>query len=383
LGDYTIRQLISYCGSAEKIFQTPKGKLLKIPGIGSITADAIRKGKPFEKAEREIRRAEKEGVQLRFFIDKNYPSRLKQIQDAPTLLYLKGNIEFENPKMVAIVGTRKATGYGKQCVEELINGLIPHRATIVSGLAYGIDIHAHKQAVKVNLPTLGVMGSGIDVIYPASHKDVARKMYPHGGLITEHPFGTRPDAHNFPARNRIVAAMSDAIVIVEAAATGGALITAEIANSYNKDVFAFPGNVGQSTSEGCNNLIKSNKAFLITSVKDLEYLMNWDATQPDLGKNLIYDLSLFDESERAVVDVLNANNSQLMIDDLSWRSISANWLRCYSHLSSKATSLPFRAKYTNSGNLKSAGLLLRFLVALFFDCFVCLEVSQLTGLAQV
>jgi DNA processing protein len=320
LGDYTIRQLISYCGSAEKVFQTPKGKLLKIPGIGDVTADAIRKGKPFDQAEKEILKAGKEGAQLLFFMDKNYPSRLKQINDAPSLLYIKGNVNFENPKMVAIVGTRQATSYGKHCVEELINGLIPHQATIVSGLAYGIDIHAHKHAVKVQLPTLGVMGSGIDVIYPAAHKEVAKKMYSRGGLITEHPFGTRPEAHNFPARNRIVAALSDAIVIVEAAATGGALITAEIANSYNKDVFAFPGNIGQNTSEGCNNLIKANKAFLITSVRDLEYLMNWDTTGTPAEKQDLSDLEKFEPAERSVIKVLMENKNQLMIDELSWRT---------------------------------------------------------------
>jgi DNA processing protein len=222
--------------------------------------------------------------------------------------------------MVAIVGTRQATSYGKHCVEELINGLIPHQATIVSGLAYGIDIHAHKHAVKVQLPTLGVMGSGIDVIYPAAHKEVAKKMYSQGGLITEHPFGTRPEAHNFPARNRIVAALSDAIVIVEAAATGGALITAEIANSYNKDVFAFPGNIGQNTSEGCNNLIKANKAFLITSVRDLEYLMNWDTTDAPTEKQDLNDLEKFEPAERSVIKVLMENKNQLMIDELSWRT---------------------------------------------------------------
>ena len=320
LGDYTIRQLISYCGSAEKVFQTPKGKLLKIPGIGGVTAETIKKGKHFDLAEREIRRAEKEEVQLIFFMDKNYPSRLKQINDAPSLLYVKGNVNFENPKMVGVVGTRKATAYGKQCVEELIDGLIPHQATIVSGLAYGIDIHAHKHAVKTKLPTLGVMGSGIDVIYPAAHKETAKKMYATGGLITEHPFGTRPDAHNFPARNRIVAALCDAVVIVEAAATGGALITAEIANSYNKDVFAFPGNIGQNTSEGCNNLIKSNKAFLMTSVKDLEYLMNWDPSQHPQKQRTLTDLSQFEPAERTVIETLQANKSQLMIDELSWRT---------------------------------------------------------------
>jgi DNA processing protein len=319
IGDYLIRQLISYCGSAERVFQTPKGKLLNIPGVGEITAEAILRGKPFNQAEAEIKKAELEQVKLRFYIDADFPHRLKQINDAPTLLYTKGKIDFENPKTIGIVGTRKATSYGKACVENLIESLVPHNACIISGLAYGIDIHAHKQAVKANLPTIGVMGSGIDVIYPSSHKDTVAKMFGAGGIVTEHPFGTKPDAHNFPARNRIVAGLCDAIIIVEAAVKGGALITAEIGNSYNKDVFAFPGNIGQSSSEGCNNLIKTNKAFLITSVKDLEYLMNWDLASPP-AKKMVTDLSLFDSTERTVIEKLLENGNELPIDEMSWKT---------------------------------------------------------------
>lgn len=319
IGDYLIRQLVSYCGSAEKVFRTPKGKLLKVPGIGEITAESIRQGKPFASAEKESRKAEKENVQLIFFTDRNYPSRLKQINDAPSLLYVKGNIDFENAKTVGIVGTRQATAYGKERVEELVKGLVPHFPLIVSGLAYGIDIDAHKHALKNNLPTVGVMGSGMDVVYPSSHKDIAKKMMETGGLVTEHCFGTQPDAHNFPARNRIVAALSDAVVIVEAAEKGGALITAEIANGYNKDVFAFPGNIGQSHSAGCNNLIKSNKAHLITAVKDLEYIMNWNpAGKPE--KKETFSLENYDPHEQAVIKILLDNNKQMMIDDISWRA---------------------------------------------------------------
>jgi DNA processing protein len=319
VGDHLIRQLVSYCGTAEKVFKTPKGKLLKIPGIGGVTAESIRTGKPFAAAEKEIKRAEKENVQLIFFTDQNYPSRLKQINDAPSLLYAKGNVEFENPKTIGIVGTRQATAYGKECVETLVKNLVSHNPLIISGLAYGIDIHAHKHAVKNNLATIGVMGSGMDVIYPASHKDTAGKMMEHGGLLTEHPFGTQPDAHNFPARNRIVAALSDAVIIIEAAEKGGALITAEIANSYNKDVFAFPGNIGQSHSAGCNNLIKANKAHLITTVKDLEYIMNWNINVTPVKKE-IFSLENYEPNEQAVLKILLENNKQLMIDDLSWRS---------------------------------------------------------------
>jgi DNA processing protein len=320
IGDYLIRQLVNYSGSAEKVFQTPKGKLLRIPGVGEVTADAIKKGKTFAAAEKELKKAEKENVQLIFFNDKNYPTRLKQVNDAPSLIYTKGNIDFENPKTIGIVGTRKATQYGRERVEELIKDLIDHQPLIVSGLAYGIDIHAHKHAVKNNLPTIGVMGSGMDNIYPASHKEIARHMMENGGLVTEHRFGTKPDAHNFPARNRIVAALSDAVIIVEAAEKGGALITAEIANSYNKDVFAFPGNIGQSHSEGCNNLIKSNRAHLITGIKDLEYITGWALGKAPVKKETV-SLESFEPVEQIVLKTLLENpKKQLMIDELSWKA---------------------------------------------------------------
>ena len=319
LGDYLIRQLVSYCGSPEKVFKMPKGKLLKIPGIGGITAEGIIRGKPFEQAEKELRKAEKEKVDLIFYTDKNYPSRLRQINDAPTLLYAKGKVDLENPKAVAIVGTRQSTAYGKECVENLVKDLVAHEALIISGLAYGIDIHAHKQALRHKLATIGVMGSGMDVIYPSAHREVATKMMENGGLLTEHPFGTQPDAHNFPARNRIVAGLSDAIIIVEAAEKGGALITADIANSYNKDVFAFPGNVKQSHSAGCNNLIKSNRAHLITSVRDLQYIMNWDiGAKPAKAEPVI--LEGYTQEEQLVIKTLLDNNKQLMIDEVSWRT---------------------------------------------------------------
>jgi len=320
IGDYLVRQVVSYCGSAEKVFKTPKGKLLKIPGVGAVTAEAILNGKPFQQAEKELVKAEKEKVELLFFTDKKYPSRLKNIPDAPSVIYVKGNIEFENPKAIAIVGTRQATSYGKEQVEQLVKDLIPHGALIISGLAYGIDIHAHKQAVKHGLPTVGVMGSGMDIIYPSSHKDTATKMLEHGGLVTENPFGTKPDAHNFPQRNRIIAGLCDALVVVEAAIKGGALITAEIANSYNKDVFAFPGNIGETYSDGCNNLIKTNKAHLLTSVKDLEYIMNWEASTPPKKVKPSLSLSEFDESEQIVLKILIEKKAPVLIDEVSWKS---------------------------------------------------------------
>jgi DNA processing protein len=319
VGDHLARQLISYCGSAEKVFKTPKGKLLKIPGVGEVTAQAILSTKSFALAESELVKAEKENVELLFFTDKNYPSRLKNIPDAPSLLYCKGAVDFENPKAIAIVGTRQSTNYGKECVEQLITQLVPHDALIISGLAYGIDIHAHKQAIKQSLQTVAVMGSGIDVIYPAAHKESAKLMQAKGGLVTENTFGTKPDAHNFPMRNRIIAGLCDALIVVEAAVKGGALITAEIANSYNKDVFAFPGNIGLSHSEGCNNLIKSNKAHLITSVKDLEYIMNWEAQTKPAKKQEAFLLEGFEPDEQIVLKALLEKNP-CAIDELSWKT---------------------------------------------------------------
>jgi DNA processing protein len=337
IGDYLVRQLVTYSGSAEKVFQTPKGKLLRIPGVGEVTAEAIKTGKTFTAAEAEFKKAEAANVNLIFFNDSNYPSRLKQVNDAPSLIYIKGNIDFENEKTIGIVGTRKATQYGRERVEELIHDLVPHNPLVVSGLAYGIDIHAHKQSVKYNLPTIGVMGSGMDNIYPSSHKETAKQMMVNGGLVTEHRFGTKPDAHNFPARNRIVAALSDAVIIVEAAIKGGALITAEIANSYNKDVFAFPGNIGQSHSEGCNNLIKSNRAHLITGLKDLEYITGWTLGQAPVKKQIV-SLESFEPMEQTVLKTLLENESkQLMIDELSWKSNIA-----ISKLASVLLSLEFK-----------------------------------------
>lgn len=319
VGDQISRQLISYCGSAEKVFKTPKGKLLKIPGIGEVTAESIINHNSFELAETELRKAEKENVSILFRTDKEYPSRLKNIPDAPSLLYCKGSINFENPKSVAIVGTRKSTPYGKECVEEFVSQLVPHNALIISGLAYGIDIQAHKQAVKHSLQTIGVMGSGIDVIYPAAHAETAKAMQANGGLVTENIFGTKPDAHNFPMRNRIIAGLCDALIVVEAAEKGGALITADIANGYNKDVFAFPGNIGASHSEGCNNLIKSNKAHLLTSVKDLEYIMNWGVASKPVKKKEALSMEGFEPDEQSILQVLLEKNPTVL-DELSWKT---------------------------------------------------------------
>lgn len=318
IGDFLVKQLVSYCGSAEQVFKTAKGKLLKIPGVGEVSAEAIKNGNSFQKAEREFKKAEKEETEIIFFIDKAYPQRLKLIEDAPSILYYKGNQSLNPIKSVGIVGTRQATEYGKELVDKICRDLAPHQPLIVSGLAYGIDIQAHKYALQYGLPTIGIMGSGMDVIYPAAHKDTARKMISQGGLLTENHFGTKPDAHNFPARNRIIAGLCDALIVVEAAEKGGALITADIANSYNKDVFAIPGNIGSQYSEGCNKLIKTNRANLFNSVKDLEYIMNWSSDAPTSLPAL--NLSSFEPDEQTVIQILKAKKTPMMVDELSIRS---------------------------------------------------------------
>ena len=320
VGDRLLRQLIAYCGSAEQVFKIPKGKLLKIPGIGPVTVNSIREKETFIFAEKELAQAEKKQVNILFFTDRSYPSRLRGIEDSPAVLYTKGNVNLNRDKVIGIVGTRNATHYGKAFVERIIEELIPHCPLIVSGLAYGIDIHAHKQAIKHALNTVGVLGSGIDKIYPIAHEETARKMFSGGGIISEHAFGTKPDAHNFPARNRIIAGLCDALIVAEAAISGGALITAEIANTYNKDVFALPGNYDSEYSAGCNWLIKTNKANLISSVKDIEYIMNWSANGNDKSpKNKsIENLTI---AENAIVSAIKDKGKAIAIDELTIKTL--------------------------------------------------------------
>lgn len=321
IGNFTVKQLVSYSGSAENVFKLPKAKLLKIPGIGPATAKSILENRPFAKAEAELIRAEKENTRLLLYSDKDFPQRLKHISNAPSLLYYKGNADLNAEKVVAIVGTRNATQYGRDFTAEFIEGLKIHNTLIVSGLAYGIDIQAHKCSLKTGLPTVGVMASGVDIIYPALHKETARQMTEHGGVLTEHSFGSKPDAPKFPARNRIIAGMSDAIVVVEAAKKGGALITAEIANSYSKDVFAVPGDLKSSFSEGCNNLIKTNKAHLLTDIKDLEYIMNWEPLEEGQEKpEAKVDISSLDDEEVLVFSELKKHGTAIAIDNLSWQT---------------------------------------------------------------
>ena len=322
VGNFLAKTLISYCGSAKAVFNSPRHKLAKIPGIGTKTLESIAKSNVLKEAEQELILAEQNGAQLLAYTDKAYPNRLKQISDAPNILYYKGNTPPESDKVVAIVGTRQASAYGKQVTEQIIAELLPFKPLIVSGLAYGIDITAHRAALRQGLSTIGVMASGLNIIYPSPHKTTAREMLSQGGLITENSFNTQPDAYMFPARNRIIAGMSDLIIVIEAAEKGGALITAEIGLSYDREIFAVPGNLGSPQSAGCNQLIKKTKAHMFTSVQDMVDIMNWSTEKDDQGKvpfqpPLDPDLT---EQEGQIIQLLHEFSGGLHIDELSWRT---------------------------------------------------------------
>lgn len=322
IGDVIIKTLISYCGSAEAIFKTPKTKLCKIPGIGEKTASSILGFKAFSEAEKELTRCEDHGIRVLFITDTTYPKRLKECIDSPALLYFKGNADLNASKILSVVGTRQSTPYGREFLEQFMANIVPHAPLIISGLAYGIDITAHKEALKNNLPTVAVMANGMDNIYPSSHKNIAHEMLQNGGLVTEFQLGTKPEAHHFPSRNRIIAGMSDATIVVEASEKGGALITAEIANSYNRDVFALPGNFNNKFSRGCNALIKSYKATILTSVKDLEYHLGWEIgkTNETAFEDRMAWMDTLNTHEKNIVETILNNENNILIDDLSWKA---------------------------------------------------------------
>lgn len=316
IGDVLARNLVSYCGGVKEIFRQKKARLLQIPGIGEKLAESIVRFSNFKPAEAEVSFIEKHGIKPLFYLDKDYPERLKHLPDAPILLYSIGNAGLDHDKTVGIVGTRKASDYGKAFTEELIEELKPTRALIVSGLALGIDVAAHRSAVRNGLPTIGVMAHGLDRIYPAQHKSIARQMLENGGLLTEFTSGTNPDRENFPKRNRIVAGLCDVLVVIETGIKGGAMITAEIANSYGKEIMAVPGRVNDANSYGCNALIKLNKASILTQPYDLLELMRWDSEKPKekQQKLSMQDLTL---SENQVVHFIR-NKTRAGIDDIAF-----------------------------------------------------------------
>ena len=317
VGDVNAKKIIAYCGGVEAVFKEKKKALMKIPGVGITVADSIIKNEVLARAEEEINFIEKNNVTPLFFLDNKYPERLKHCPDSPIMLYYKGNADMNTKKVIGIVGTRNATEYGKKICDQIIEELAPLDVMIISGLAYGIDVQAHKAALNQGLNTVGVLGHGLDRLYPEIHMSTAEKMMKQGGLLTDFKSETPFHPENFPKRNRIVAGLIDALIVVEAAKRGGALITAEIANSYNRDVYAVPGRVGDTYSEGCNNLIKSNKAALINSAKDVIYLMGWEEKKKKKNENVQKQLFVeLSEDERKVVDILTGEDS-MSVDMIS------------------------------------------------------------------
>lgn len=319
IGPVSARALISYCGSIENIFLKKKAQLEKIPGIGAERARLIQKKDLFEKAEEEIRFMKKQGINSLFYLDNDYPFRLKNCDDAPLMLFYKGNISFNKDRMIAVVGTRFITPYGREMTEKLITELIQYDVVIVSGLAYGIDVQAHKVAIQNNIPTIGVVAHGLDRIYPAENKDTANKMILNGAIISEYPSKTNPDRENFPARNRIVAGMCDAVVVIESAIKGGALITADLANDYNRDVFALPGRVTDHYSKGCHQLIRNNKAMLFESALHIAEIMNWNGNKQSIKRKTQNQLNLFislNEDEKKLIEILRIGG-QVGIDTIA------------------------------------------------------------------
>lgn len=319
LGDILVKTLISYVGSAQQVFDTPLNKLTKVPGIGSSTARAIKKF-DLKGAEKELERLSAKDVKLHFYTDSSYPKRLKNIYDAPALIYFSGNADLNHSKILAIVGTRNATNHGKAFVKEFVRDLSTQNIIIVSGLAYGIDIEAHKAALKYNIPTIGVIASGLDIIYPQVHTKYANRMLEDGGLLTEYPLKTKLDPARFPARNRIIAGMADATVVIEAASKGGALITADLASGYDREVFAIPGRWDDEFSAGCNHIIKNNMAQSITSAQDLEYYMQWAADEDQSEISIALSKEDFSSEEWNVISTIKESGNDVHIDELSWKS---------------------------------------------------------------
>jgi DNA processing protein len=315
VGHVIAKKLVSHIGSFEGVFKESKSNLLKIPGIGQILANSITNTDALLKADEEVAFIQKNNITTTFYLDKEYPERLKYCDDSPILIYTKGIANFNTKKVISIVGTRKATLNGIGFCEELVKKFSErnHAPLIVSGLAYGIDAAAHSAALANNLQTVAVLGHGLDIIYPASHKKLAKDIINNGALVTDFPSKSIRDKNNFVKRNRIIAGLADATIVIESGGKGGSLVTADIANSYNRDVFAVPGRITDESSIGCNNLIKTNKAAMLTSIEDVEYLLGWDVEEKNrevIQRNLFVDLT---NEEKRIVDILS-NKEGLSID---------------------------------------------------------------------
>ena len=317
IGPILARRLVSYTGSVEAIFTEPRSKLEKIPGLGKLTLKGFNPAEQLRLAEEELNHAEKNNIQLSFYLDNTYPERLKECEDAPVILYYKGENKFNTAKIISIVGTRHSTPYGEEVCSKMVEelGQLFPDLVVVSGFAYGIDICAHKAAMDNSLHTVAVFGHGVDQVYPSVHRKYLNRMLENGALVSEFAAKNKPARGNFVSRNRIIAGLADATIVVESGVKGGSLLTADMALSYNRDVFAFPGRAGDMYSKGCNNLIKKNSAALVESASDLMYYMKWDASaEPDAVQKSLF-LSLTPQEE-SLVEALKGKDA-ISLDELS------------------------------------------------------------------
>nr|WP_315224292.1 DNA-processing protein DprA [uncultured Flavobacterium sp.] len=311
VGDIMAKKLLFHFQNAQAVFNATNAQIAAIDGIGAVLLKNFKSKTIFEKANAELTFIKSNNIKVAFFQDEHYPERLKHCYDAPVLIFTAGNIDLKNKKIISIVGTRQITSYGTEFCKKLIEDLAPLDPVFVSGFAYGVDIVAHQFAIENGLQTVGVLAHGLNQIYPKNHKKYMAKMEENGGFITEFWSSTNPDKENFVRRNRIVAGMSEATIVIESADKGGSLITANLANDYNRDVFAVPGRVTDKYSQGCNNLIKIQKANVLTSAADLIYILNWDIekkTKP-IQKQLFVTL---EPEEQKIYDFLLKNGKELL-----------------------------------------------------------------------
>jgi DNA processing protein len=321
VGDQLAKVLIGYCGNAGAVLREKPGNLKKIPGIGEATIRNIVHVDGTQ-SEKELLYIKKNGISVYAFNEEAYPFRLRQTDQCPVLFYYKGQYILNHPRTVAVVGTRTPTEYGKQACEELIEALLPYQPAIISGLAYGIDSIAHRSSLKYGLPTVGIMGQAMERIYPSENISLARKMQETGGILTEFRSGTGPDKENFPMRNRIIAGLSDVVIVVESKIKGGSVITAEFANEYSRDVFAIPGKTNDEFSAGCNKLIKQHKAHLLESAADIAYIMRWEqkTNQKTIQPSLFPELTSDEQSIFQHIHLAKEITLDQLIDHTTWSS---------------------------------------------------------------
>jgi DNA processing protein len=312
VGDIMAKKLINHLGSAEAVLKAKKSQLISIEGVGEVLYRNLQNQNIYKLAENELKFIEANGINPLFYQDAEYPERLKHCVDGPVLLFGSGNINFAGRKTLSIVGTRQMTAYGGDFCRKLLEDLVPLNPVIVSGFAYGVDIHAHLVAMDLGLQTIGVVAHGLNQVYPKPHKKYVARMEQNGGFLTEFWSTSNPDRENFVKRNRIVAGISEATIIIESAEKGGSLITANVANDYNRDVFALPGRITDKYSMGCNDLIKTQRANLLTGAADLIYMLNWELEEkklPPVQKQLFVTL---EPDEQKVYDYLQKNGKELL-----------------------------------------------------------------------